>query len=447
MYGDAYLLEVNIDGQWRTVRETQDSSPEGRYSNSIRGVVGFHPPLRFEWEGLLPGDYRFSKTFYADSDKTISADVYAEFSIPEGLRARRPFAQNIQPAPAPDDFDVTMEFAGCTPRVVTVIITNNTEFTIRYGSGYELTGNQWGATWELDSDSYDLPPGGREEHRIAVPGIGCGEFIVKKNIIVEQGSGSAAAYKLSAEFIVANPAIPLDKHSLEIETELATPVGAVLLIINGFEGGRIYYDRSYRLAQMTGGVWQSIAAANSSAFADVTYSLAARQIFPLVIYWPWLYGDLPPGTYRIEKSFLHINDDGRETRHDLFAVFTLSADPVPERLPTEGGSVWYHPFAGVTTFRAEVTEHLDETSLSFGSQGAKGRLATSLAPVWDSGTSARFYIWDNYALTVLDADGNHIALSDIPHGAIADITFSGPVLTSNPGQILGALLIRLIEDA
>ena len=229
---------------------------------------------------------------------------------------------------------------------------------------------------------------------------------------------------------------------MAVEPDFTAPAGTIIEITNGFDSGRIYFDKSFWLQRNTGGIWQDIPVIGSNNFPYDTHSLASKQVLPLKIYWAWLYGELPPGEYRIGKSFLHQPDNGEDSQYDIFATFTLDGKPIPEQIIRDDGSSCAHPFSGITTFRAEVTELVgSDHRFSFGDIGL---LVKSLTPFWESSkTGDPYYIWDNLTVTVLDSNSRQIRFSEIPQGAIMDVSFSGPILTSLPGQIGGALLIQL----
>jgi len=445
VFGFGYRLEAYTGGEWITIKEVTD----GQYSslpNSIPGDINARASFRLDWDGLAPGTYRIAKTFYASHDRENSVEAFAEFTIPEQLPVARPIDINtITPVEiAPEGFGVTIEFVRYASQTVTLVITNNSGYDVRYGSGYELTGNQWGNAGVSDMDSYDLPSGEQHEVQIIIGDTGYGEFRLTKNILVEPENPAARRiYQLQSEFSIENPAIPPDTRGVTMEVFFSTPVGVILDITNGFDSGRIYFDKSYRFQRMANGAWQDLPLVSSNDFPDDMLSLASRQILQLTIYWAWLYGECVPGEYRIEKSFLHLADSGEETQYNLYAVFTLGGEPIPDTINRDDGSSWGHPFGGISTFRAEVTELID-SDFHRVSMGNIGLLVISLEPFWGiDGSGDPFYVWDNSTVAVLNSAGKQIRFSDIPQGAVVDITFSGMILTSLPAHIGGSLLITI----
>jgi len=356
--------------------------------------------------------------------------------------------ENTQQDAEPDDIGISLEYIGHTSRVLSFSITNNSDFDIRYGNGYELTGNQWGYAGEADYEFFDLPSGGHGIAYAQVYQIGFGEFRMSKNIVIEPDNPiNAREYTLVAEFALDNTTLSPDVHDvkLEVDADFSTNIGIMIDITNGFEVGRIYFDQSFWLQRNSGGTWRNVPAIGSDSFLYDTHSLAPRQILKSRIYWEWLYGELPPGEYRIGKSFLHRTDGGEDTQHDLYATFTLDGKPVPDTVIKDDGSSWSHPLGNVAKLRAEVTELLDPGYHHI-SPDTIGLLVSGLTPVWnETETGDKFYVFDNYNFPVLDSDGRHIRFSDIKSGAIVDITHSGLFLTSDPAIITDVYLIEIVE--
>jgi len=93
------------------------------------------------------------------------------------------------------------------------------------------------------------------------------------------------------------------------------------------------------------------------------------------------------------------------------------------------------------TFRAEVLE-IDqyyylrhEEALLF---------VYSITPVGSHENGGRYFINRNDFIAVLDAYGEPMSYSDIPSGAIVDITYSAVVLQTDPAIIPGATLIQVV---
>lgn len=340
---------------------------------------------------------------------------------------------------------VTLEFAGYTSPTLRLIITNNSGYDVRYGDGYDISGKGWGYAGQMDWEYYDLPSGEQREICLSIYDLGPGELLLKKNIAIDPGNlATAKTYTLSVEFAVENATISPNVRSVKMSVDRAfsTAVGAVIDITNGFDSGRLYYDKYYWLQRRTNGDWQDMATIGSNNFPDDTNSLAPRQVLSLRIYWAWLYGELPAGEYRIGKSFLHCTDDGREEQYDLWAPFTLNGRPISD-LVKKDGSDWRHPFVSISTFRAEVTELINPDNSPAWLGSTTGLLVSDLSVL--RGDDYPYYVWDNFTVVVLDAGGEQIRFSDIPKGAIVEIMHGGLVLTSIPAHIAEVFLIKIIE--
>ena len=230
---------------------------------------------------------------------------------------------------------------------------------------------------------------------------------------------------------------------MEADAVFAMPLGAVIEITNGFESGLIYFDKYYRLQRAADGDWQDMPLLSSDDFPYDAFSLAPGKIVRANIYWAWLYGELPPGEYRVAKSFLHRAEDGEETQHELYAALILNGEPVLQHV-MKNYSEWFHPFGGIRTFRAEVDKHLSSDYHDM-SNGFVGLLVNGLTPLSELGEAGgQFYVWDDFTVAVLNADNEQIGFADIPVGAIVEITFSGIILPSSPAHIVVPMLIQLL---
>jgi len=351
----------------------------------------------------------------------------------------------------PEDLSIDLEFVKCATYSITLIMTNNSNYSVRYGDGYEITGRTWGYMGTADRESFVLPSGESRQIAVLPMGqsgfqLGSGEFRLTKDITVESDNRSVAgAYKLHTDFAIENVEIPPDMLSAAIEVDLATPIGALINITNGFDSGRLYYDKSFQLQRRVRGAWQDMPKAGPGDFPDENMrSMASRQVLQYyTVYWDWLYGDLPAGEYRLEKRFWQRGGDGDISALRLYAEFSLDGKPVPDVFHMDDGSSWSHPFGGISTFRAEVAELVD-ADFNNVSLGNIGLLVNGLTPFYDEGRAGDpFYIWDNAAVAVLNSNSEQMRFSDIQPGMIVDITFGGMVLESLPAHIEGAFLIKI----
>ena len=93
------------------------------------------------------------------------------------------------------------------------------------------------------------------------------------------------------------------------------------------------------------------------------------------------------------------------------------------------------------TFRAEVLE-IDQYYYLRHEEAFL--FVYSITPVGSHENGGRYFINRNDSIVVLDAHGEPMSYSDIPSGAIVDITYSAVVLQTDPAIIPGATLIQVV---
>jgi len=364
-------------------------------------------------------------------------------------RTPRSVIVNAQAAkPAADDFGVTLEYVSSTPNWIYLVMTNHTDHDIRYANDYEIVGKQWGSAGAWDDVYKVLPSGGKCDVIVELRGISPGEYRLKKSIIVSPGDiNTAENHAVYAEFVIENTSIPADFRDvvMKVDQDFAAPIGAMVEITNGFDSGLVFFDKSFLVQRNTDGEWQDIPTISSDNFTNDTTSMAPRQVWMFSIYWAWLYGELPPGEYRIGKCFLHRADNGKETQYILYSTFMLDGEPIPDHV-IRNGSHWRHPWHGTTSFRAKVMEVVDPEWFFDISFGISCLLVNALSSTGDGSLSDnRYFVRGNDLTIAIDINGEHMRFSDIPQGAIVDMTFNGMVLLTDPGQI-GVHYIRIVEE-
>ncbi|MCL2627742.1 MAG: hypothetical protein FWD44_03475 [Oscillospiraceae bacterium] len=379
-----------------------------------------------------------------------------------GNNEDKPAVDNV-----PEGHGITLEFVKYTPDEISLIINNGSAFDIRYDNGYSINGRLWGEMGTSGNRTFDLPSGETCEIILEPTGLDGfsltpGEYQLTMQIIIDPDNTASAplanisvkTYLLHVDFALENTKIPPDMTGVSIEVDFATPIGVLLNITNGTNYGRVYFDKSYKvqqkeLADYVGADWKEIPKITSSAFSsdldDNKDSIAPRQTYEMyLIYWQWLYGELEPGEYRIEMNIYHDDGEGNIAANVIYAYFTLDGEPIPDTIKRMD-SDFYHPLSGISTFRAEVMNLIDQNYREVSADNT-GLLVKSMQPFWGNDTNGSLlYVLNSHSNTVLDLNGKQIHFSDIPIGAIIDITFSGIILTSNPAIIGANLLIRIIE--
>jgi len=367
----------------------------------------------------------------------------------------------VIPDTVPEEMGITLNLIEYDNKKINLHISNKSDYVVEFNDGYEIEGERWGSMGTAGYKTFNLLPGESREFSLESMGpdgflLNAGEFRLTLDIIVDPNSTSPTTYLLHTDFAIENADIPSDMTEFIIEIDLATPIGVLLNIINGTSYGRVYFDKSYEvqqreLADYVGAEWKEIPTIASRAFpksstdTDNKDSIAPRQIYEMyTIYWEWLYGELEPGDYRIEMNIYHDDGEGNIVGGIVYAYFTLDGEPIPDSIPWLGGD-FYHPFAGISTFRTDVLALIGKHYNQVTSDNT-GLLVKSSEPFWEGNTDGSlFYIINTHSLTVLDSNNNQIIFTDIPVDAVIDITFSGMILTSNPAIIGANLLIRIVE--
>ena len=350
------------------------------------------------------------------------------------------------------DVDITLEFLRLESHAIIMLMTNDTNQDIEYDNGYVLAiffddGYPGSHAWSFVPQDGDwatsiimqpfslmqnntLPPGEQAEVRaeLDVPLLPdwSGEFRITKTVFV-----GSEKHDLHAYFYKADETISDDVSGIVAEVLVAEPGGAVIKLTNGFDSGRLFFDREYRVERNIRGTWYEAPVKNTMFFPEGESSIGPKQKRGFAISWGWLYGELARGEYRIAKSFWHYTDE--VTRYDLYIPFSLDG-----RTPAEQG-VWAGQFEHQNTFRAEV--EAIEPALS----GVPSLLVRTLTHTSLTGEAgSRVYIWHNHTVNALDANGKPIPFFDIEIGATVEIRHSGSIMDSRPGQIGDAFLIRVI---
>ena len=343
-----------------------------------------------------------------------------------------------------EELGITLEFVRYSSHTIDLVIMNNSSFELRYTDGFELVGWGWGSMGQSGDQYFSLSSGGQREIQVSVFSFepSGGEFRITKLVTVDPG-GSARELELYAEFAVENTTIPPELNTATLAVDFQTPVGAALIITNGFAEGRVYYGRNYLIQRYVGGVWQDMPRINPNDAPHDLRSLGPRQVAEHVQrYWAWRYGELPPGRYRVVKRFMHDTGEGEPTQFVRQAEFTLDGQPIPSMVDRGEDGYWIHPFSGMSTFRARVVENNppdDTRGFWFGS----AHLLVDAIGLFLGSYGGQAYIIDNHTATVLGPDGQHVLFGDIPVGAVLEITFAGPLnLPAIPP--VGPLLVEIV---
>ena len=59
-------------------------------------------------------------------------------------------------------------------------------------------------------------------------------------------------------------------------------------------------------------------------FHDIAYTIATENTTESELNWEWLYGELPPGEYRIGKNVMDFRGSGDYDQYMVYACFILN---------------------------------------------------------------------------------------------------------------------------
>ena len=111
--------------------------------------------------------------------------------------------------------------------------------------------------------------------------------------------------------------------SLEVVESTITPEGGEFLLKNptGYTG--IYGEDIY-LEIWENGNWVRLESLEGTGWTDIGYNLAPDSEVKLAVKWHWMYGNLRPGTYRLEK-IVSVTEDA-EADHAVWKQINLTAE-------------------------------------------------------------------------------------------------------------------------
>ena len=111
----------------------------------------------------------------------------------------------------------------------------------------------------------------------------------------------------------------LDRYPVSMRvTGEATPAGAAVTLRNHTDRGFVY-GNPYSIQRKSDGGWDDVKPINDPIFTTVGLLLPGHGSRSESVDWTWLYGELPPGDYRLVKSVsLDKNID-----FTLFAAFQI----------------------------------------------------------------------------------------------------------------------------
>ena len=98
---------------------------------------------------------------------------------------------------------------------------------------------------------------------------------------------------------------PGDPYNLTIKKSSITPTGLTLTVRRTIVPGDWSFGEDFLIEQKTDDGWESVPVLDPDmnyAFVSIGYELFPGLWKTMPIDWSWLYGELPPGQYRIGKT-------------------------------------------------------------------------------------------------------------------------------------------------
>ena len=110
--------------------------------------------------------------------------------------------------------------------------------------------------------------------------------------------------------------------ALAAKNPTATSVTLVIAQSGGDPTGTLEYGAPFRIEEKTESGWQEPKAA-LTAWAMPAYGVEMNGKKKLKISWEHIYGELPPGDYRIAKEFTDFRAAGDYDTRTYYAEFTI----------------------------------------------------------------------------------------------------------------------------
>lgn len=133
----------------------------------------------------------------------------------------------------------------------------------------------------------------------------------------------------STERLVIVPTLPSlpetlpDGISLSVLPGSVTPSGASFRLFHNTNAA-LQFGSEYTLQKLQDGEWRSVPyAIENGAFTMEAYNLPKGEPRTLAVSWGWLYGELPPGEYRLLKTVMDFRSAGDFDNYTLAAEFTV----------------------------------------------------------------------------------------------------------------------------
>ena len=126
----------------------------------------------------------------------------------------------------------------------------------------------------------------------------------------------------------AGPSEPSPDWGLTLAAQDVTSTGMTLVCTQsgGTPTGELQTGSEYTLLRLQNGVWEPLPyVAENVAWTMEAYMIVPGQTSEWTICWEGVYGSLPPGSYRIGKSFQDFRAPGDFDSATFYADFAVAA--------------------------------------------------------------------------------------------------------------------------
>lgn len=380
------------------------------------------------WPSREPGEHSMSKTFFQHGNYAVRKYVQTEFTIP--LYEER-------------DVEIALELVSIDSDEMIMAITNNTSNHVMFDGSYSVTRDLDGYWIDAGSrtatNRYHLLPGERKEIRWGYPrwrGFGPGYLRISMGVMIgtENLETAWATGVYTDEFLVENDSIPEDIVGIHMEAGRGSS-GTWFCLTNAFQEDWIYFDREYRLQQEIDGVWHDVPYINSPIFPNYIHSLPPRQIrnWIGVMNWIGIYGILPPGEYRIKKTFWYYTEADETITNEVYAPFTIRGNPIVRTYRAEVIMNYscHSRRADYLLVRYCISNVIESCFADLYPHG--GYITDSVVkfcdtyiddenPLGQTIILNKIALRHNERIAALNAHGEPILISDIPEGALVEIS-------------------------
>ena len=118
-----------------------------------------------------------------------------------------------------------------------------------------------------------------------------------------------------------------DLWGLTLTARDVTPTGLTLVVtqFGGEVRGELMTGLSFVVERLSDGTWTELPSVTgeTAAWNDLAVLIPSNGAREMEVDWSWLYGELPPGQYRIGKKFTDLVEPGEYEERMMYARFTV----------------------------------------------------------------------------------------------------------------------------